>query len=97
LVLECNHDSDLLSNGDYPLSLKQRISGRFGHLDNAAAADLLARVSWDRLRHVVAAHLSESNNRPELARAALARALGCSDDWIAVADQAIGLDWRQLR
>jgi len=97
LVLECNHDSDLLSNSDYPHSLKQRIAGRFGHLDNAAAADLLARVSRDRLRHVVAAHLSESNNRPNLARTALAGALGCSHDWISVADQAIGLDWRDLR
>lgn len=97
LVLECNHDGDLLANGDYPFSLKQRIAGRFGHLDNASAAALLQQVSRDRLRHVVAAHLSESNNRPELAQRALAGALGCSEDWIGVADQDHGMDWRQLR
>ena len=96
LVLECNHDLGLLSSGDYPPALKQRISSRFGHLDNQAAAGLLAGVDCARLRHVVAAHLSQSNNRPELARGALAAALGCTADWIAVADQDAGLDWREV-
>jgi hypothetical protein len=49
-----------------------------------------------RLRHVVAAHLSQSNNRPDLARGALAAALNCTPDWIAVADQDSGLDWRMV-
>lgn len=97
LVLECNHCPDLLAASDYPPSLKQRIAGRNGHLDNASAAALLARLDVSRLEHVVAAHLSESNNRPALARAALAGALNCAEDWIAVADQAAGLDWRELR
>ena len=97
LVIECNHDSGLLAQGDYLPSLKQRIAGRFGHLDNDAAAGLLGRIARDKLRHVVAAHLSESNNRPALARAALAGVLNCSQDWIGVADQEAGLDWRQLR
>ena len=97
LVIECNHDSGLLAQGDYPPSLKQRIAGRFGHLDNDAAATLLGSIARDKLRHVVAAHLSESNNRPALARAALAGVLNCSQDWIGVADQETGLDWRQLR
>lgn len=96
LVLECNHDAQMLAGGDYPWSLKQRISGRFGHLDNASAADLLCRVRTDRLRHVVAAHLSEQNNAPELARAALAQALGCDPAWVGVADQEAGFDWRSL-
>jgi hypothetical protein len=48
------------------------------------------------LRHVVAAHLSAENNMPALARAALAGALGCGEDWIGVADQENGLDWREL-
>jgi phosphoribosyl 1,2-cyclic phosphodiesterase len=96
LVLECNHDLDLLSSSDYPPPLKQRISSRLGHLDNQAAAGLLAGRTTARLRHVVAAHLSQSNNRPDLARAALASALGCTSDWIAVADQEAGLDWRQV-
>ena len=97
LLLECNHDLDLLRNSGYPASLKQRISGRFGHLDNATAARLLAAVAGPQLKHVVAVHLSQQNNSPELARAALAKVLGCTEDWIAVADQAAGLDWRELR
>ena len=96
LVLECNHDARMLAEGSYPRTLKQRIAGRFGHLDNAAAADLLRRVRTDRLKHVVAAHLSEQNNAPHLARAALAEALGCAPEWIGVADQENGFGWRDL-
>jgi phosphoribosyl 1,2-cyclic phosphodiesterase len=96
LALECNHDVERLRRGSYPAALKARILGRYGHLDNAAAAGLLARIGRDRLQHVVAAHLSEENNTPELARAALAEALGCSPDWVGVADQAGGLAWRAI-
>jgi phosphoribosyl 1,2-cyclic phosphodiesterase len=94
LVLECNHDIDMLANGDYPLSLKQRIAGKFGHLDNVAAAGLLSRLDNSRLKHLFAAHLSRQNNRPELARAALAGALGCAPEWIGIADQDAGFAWR---
>ncbi|MBI4998261.1 MAG: MBL fold metallo-hydrolase [Rhodocyclales bacterium] len=96
LVIECNHDAAMLAAGRYPPHLKRRIAGRFGHLDNAAAADLLARVDRSRLRHVVAAHLSQENNTPALAMAALAAVLDCAPDWLAVADQDSGCDWRQL-
>ena len=96
LVLECNHDAAMLSEGPYPPSLKARIGGRFGHLDNAASAALLASLDNSRLRHIVAAHLSKQNNTPSHARAALAQALGCTGDWICVADQATGFDWREI-
>jgi len=96
LVLECNHDLDLLAESSYPRSLKQRISGRFGHLHNEAAAALLAALDRRKLQHVVAAHLSAQNNTPAKARAALAGALGCAADWIGIADQALGFDWRAL-
>jgi len=96
LVLECNHDIARLDAGSYPFALKQRIRGRLGHLDNAAAAALLRKIAGGSLKHVVAAHLSLQNNAPELARAALAGALGCAHDWIGVADQETGLDWREL-
>ena len=76
--------------------LKRRIAGRFGHLDNAAAADLLGRIDHGRLRHVIAAHLSQENNKPELAKAALAEVLGCEPDWVGVADQECGCGWRDL-
>jgi len=96
LVLECNHDPDLLAKSDYPYALKQRIAGRLGHLKNAAAAQLLERVEKSRLKHIVAAHLSQQNNTPELARAALAGALGCSPEWVGVAEAENGFDWRQI-
>lgn len=96
LVLECNHDADMLERGDYPAQLKRRIAGRFGHLDNAASAALLAALDTARLQHLVAAHLSQQNNTPGLARAALAGVLGCEEDWVGVADQDEGFDWRAL-
>jgi phosphoribosyl 1,2-cyclic phosphodiesterase len=96
LALECNHDVDRLRRGSYPAALKARILGRYGHLDNGAAAELLGRLDRRRLQHVVAAHLSEENNTSDLARAALAGALGCEPPWVAVADQAEGLAWRSI-
>jgi phosphoribosyl 1,2-cyclic phosphodiesterase len=96
LVLECNHDTDMLAGGRYPPHLKRRIAGRFGHLDNAAAAELLMQLDRSRLRHVVAAHLSQENNTPVLATAALAAVLNCEPGWIGVADQDNGFGWRQI-
>lgn len=96
LVLECNHDANMLANGPYPTSLKQRVGGRFGHLDNNAAAALLRSIDTQQLTHLVAAHLSQKNNLPELARAALAEALNCAEEWIGIADQALGFEWRSI-
>lgn len=97
LSLECNHDLDRLRASTYPASLKQRISGRLGHLDNDSAGRLLGALDRTRLQHVIAAHLSAQNNTAELARHALASALGCEDEWVGIADQAQGLDWRDIR
>lgn len=96
LVLECNHDAKMLSTSSYPASLKQRIAGRHGHLENSAAAELLTQIDCSRLQHLVAAHLSERNNLPALAVSALAQALGCDADWVGVATPEAGFDWRQL-
>ncbi len=96
LLLECNYDPDMLANGPYPPSLQARISGRLGHLSNAQSAELLSRIDTRRLRHLVAAHLSEKNNTPGHARQALATALNCSTDWITVADQESGMDWCEV-
>ena len=84
------------STADYPYPLKQRIAGRLGHLRQRDAAALLARARHVAAEHIVAAHLSQQNNTPELARAALAAALGCAPDWIGIAEQADGFDWRRL-
>jgi phosphoribosyl 1,2-cyclic phosphodiesterase len=96
LVLECNHDPDLLEQSDYPTSLKQRISGRFGHLPNDGAAAIIRAIDTSRLQHLIAAHLSRQNNTPTMARAALSGALGCAPEWIGVATQGTGFDWRGL-
>jgi phosphoribosyl 1,2-cyclic phosphodiesterase len=96
LVLECNHDLGMLEDGNYPWPLKQRIASRLGHLHNEAAAALLAALDTSRLRHIVAAHLSQHNNTPDKARTALARALDCTPDWIGIADQHTGFGWREL-
>jgi phosphoribosyl 1,2-cyclic phosphodiesterase len=77
LGLECNHDPDLLRDGPYPWVLKKRIGSDQGHLSNPSAADLLARLAGPGLRQVFALHLSETNNRPHLARRALT---GCLKD-----------------
>lgn len=97
LLLECNHDPDLLAASLYPPSLKARIGGRLGHLANDRAAEILRHCAHPGLRHVVAAHLSEPNNRPELAAGALAGALGLTAAEIIVANAADGFDWLALR
>jgi phosphoribosyl 1,2-cyclic phosphodiesterase len=94
LVLECNYDRDMLWSGAYPRWLKERIAGPFGHLDNRDSERLLGALDRSRLKHVIAAHLSQHNNRPELARAALARAMGCEESWIGLATQDGGFGWR---
>ena len=96
LVLECNYDYDLLWRGGYPKWLKERIAGPFGHLDNRTAEALLGALDRSRLKHVIGAHLSQQNNRAELARAALARAMGCEEGWIGLAGQDEGFAWREI-
>lgn len=96
LVIECNHDRVMLEASRYPASLKRRIGGRLGHLANDVAAEIVGAIDTSRLQHLVAAHLSAENNRPELATAALAAVVGCEEEWIAVADQEAGLAWREL-
>ncbi len=96
LLLECNHDADLLAQGRYSPFLKKRVGGAFGHLSNAQSAEIALALNHPKLSHVVAAHLSRQNNRPELARAALAEALGRKAADIAVADQFLGSGWFQV-
>lgn len=94
LLLECNHDEAMLAASSYPPFLKRRVGGAYGHLANSAAAALAqALLAAGTLRQVVAAHLSEQNNTPELARAALAAALGWDVAAIGVADGPSGSDW----
>ncbi len=71
LLLEANHDADMLRHGPYPWFLKQRIWSRRGHLANHQAQDALDRVAGPALKAVVGMHLSAENNRPELVEQAL--------------------------
>ena len=95
-ILECNHDAEMLRTGPYPYFLKTRIAGDHGHLSNAQAAELLARIDRRCLQTVIAAHLSRHNNRPALARGALAHVLGCDEGDVMIADQDDGFGWRVL-
>ena len=75
LILESNHDEEMLRSGPYPVWLKKRIACDTGHLGNRAAAEVAQDSAAPRLAHVVLAHLSEQNNTPEIARRNMARAL----------------------
>ncbi len=75
LILEANHDEDMLIDGPYPWPVKQRIKSRTGHLSNAASKTLLNELQHDGLQHVMLAHLSETNNTPQKAVNEVARAL----------------------
>lgn len=96
LMIEFNHDVGMLHDGTYPFSLKQRVGGRYGHLNNQQAAELLAQLDVSGLQHLVAAHLSQQNNRQELAVQAITQVLNCEERWVAVATQELGLDWREI-
>jgi len=76
LILESNHDPQMLRNGPYPLPIQQRVRSNQGHLANEDAADFLAGLIHDELDWVVLAHLSEINNQPELALEAVHKKLG---------------------
>jgi phosphoribosyl 1,2-cyclic phosphodiesterase len=96
LVLECNHDTEMLMSGDYPYNLKQRVGGRFGHLNNQEAAGIISRMDASKLQHLIAAHLSRKNNTPALAVQALSTAAECEESWVGVATQEDGFAWREI-
>lgn len=96
LLLECNYDPQLLAQGPYPAMLKQRIDGRYGHLANTMAARLVSEINHRNLQHLVAMHLSETNNTPTHAKKALAESLNCSPEEVSVACQEAGFSWRTL-
>jgi phosphoribosyl 1,2-cyclic phosphodiesterase len=75
LMLESNHDLEMLRDGPYPWSVKQRVMSRVGHLSNHAAAEFLENGYDGQAAYVILAHLSESNNLPELARVSAEHAL----------------------
>ena len=83
LLLESNHDLEMLRDGPYPWSVKQRVLSRVGHLSNDAAAEFLENEYDGQAAYVILGHLSESNNLPALARVAAERALECHASLLA--------------
>jgi phosphoribosyl 1,2-cyclic phosphodiesterase len=94
LLLEFNHDEDMLRDGPYTWPLKQRISGGWGHLSNRQSAEAVRRSAGPALRRVVATHLSRTNNVPPLALAALVEALDRAESsaLAGTADQVLGFE-----
>ena len=95
LVVEANHDPEMLARGPYTASLKQRVGGYWGHLSNQQCAELVEAQDFERLQHLVIAHISQKNNCSSRVREALAhlpRALDC----MTLACQEEGVDWRVI-
>lgn len=99
LVLEANHDLEMLRRGPYPWVLKQRVASRHGHLSNQQAVDALPELVSDRLKSVVLYHLSRTNNAPALAAAAVGEALERvgSAARVVLAEQSMPSTWLEVR
>ena len=97
LLLEANHDIEMLDNSVYPEHLKYRVSGRLGHLNNVQSPKLLEKIDTSHLQHIIAMHLSEKDNSPNIVAPLFSQALSCDESWIGIASQNVGFDWRELR
>lgn len=95
LLLEFNHDQELLNSGPYPYHLKRRVGGDWGHLNNHQAAALLEKIGCETLNQLVVAHISEKNNTREMAQRALQSVLQTLDI-VTWAEQDNGFDWLAL-
>jgi phosphoribosyl 1,2-cyclic phosphodiesterase len=97
LLLEANHDLQLLQQGSYPPALKRRVAGDFGHLNNQQSADLLSRLLWPGIQHVLASHISDKNNQLELVQKEFAQVLSCKWQDVDAAIQGESTGWRVLK
>lgn len=97
LLLEANHDPDLLANGPYPPSLQARVGGNYGHLSNDQAADFLASVNLPRLRHLVVAHMSEKNNQASRVRESLYAVHPCVEERFSLLSQDQHSAWFEVK
>jgi phosphoribosyl 1,2-cyclic phosphodiesterase len=96
LILEFNHDTQMLAAGPYPPRLQARVGGMHGHLNNHQAMELLSHLESTRLQHLVAAHLSEKNNTPERVSMTLNERLPTLQDRLSFASQAVPSGWYEL-
>jgi len=93
LILECNHDTDMLRAGPYPPAVQARVASPYGHLGNHQAAELLLKLGTDGLQTLLLAHISSNNNTPQEALRCVTEALGCAADWPAVLEQENESGW----
>lgn len=99
LLVEANHDLDMLAAGSYPAFLKERVGGQWGHLNNQQTARLISKVEQDRLQHLVIGHISEKNNCVDLVRReieAVYQGSGGAGE-VFYACQQEGFDWLNLK
>lgn len=96
LLLECNHDPQMLANGPYAEYLKQRVAGPLGHLSNAQSAELLGRLDLNGVQQIAITHISETNNTPDLVKAAITPVVKDDLQRITLANQDHGLAWTEL-
>lgn len=96
LILECNHDLQMLQDGPYPPSLKKRVAGQWGHLNNQQSALFLEQILHQELRHVVISHISEHNNDANLAWDTMAAVEQGIENRLRINTQDAGLDWHSI-
>lgn len=96
LMLECNYETEMLASGPYPYKLKERVAGRYGHLSNQQATELLKQLAVDKLQYLIGMHLSDVNNLPIHAHTALCKGVGGVTDGVKIATQQEGLGWHTL-
>lgn len=93
LILEFNHDTEMLASGPYPPNLQTRVGGNHGHLNNHQSVNLLGQLDLNRLQHLVAAHLSEKNNTREQVKQTLLQTHHQLEDRLSFADQHETVGW----
>ncbi len=93
LILECNHDADMLREGPYPPAVQARVASSYGHLENRQAAELLQRIGTEQLQTLLLAHISSNNNTPQTALRCVSDALGCAPEWPQVLAQEHESAW----
>ncbi len=96
LLLEFNHDAEMLQNGRYPQKLKQRVGGSLGHLSNSQSIDFLNAIDLSKIQLLGAMHLSEENNSRTKVQKLLST-IDLRDTQVVIADQDTGFDWFELK
>ena len=96
LLLECNHDSQMLADGPYPPALQARVGGNLGHLNNFQAMSLLGSIETEQLHHLVLGHLSEKNNHPDRVSKAIQDHCSHVADRFSILEQDVVSEWFSL-